>query len=160
MCTPNKAGFHEILSDNLDRQMRGLFQNSVAGQELLWEPILSAVHVFTHPSDLAPLCKYQRRASCLLCFSKASATSLTFIYIRCQRITFLSYERLSRPACLNVVTHKFIIRAQGTRLKGQICDSNVNKRVVPPSSPATGIKKHRIGILHRCQIGQEQYLCC
>lgn len=84
-----------------------------------------------HPSDLAELCKYQQRASCLLCFSKASATSLTFIYICCQRITFLSYERLSRPACLNVVTHKFITRPLGTRLKGPICDPNVNKRVTP-----------------------------
>lgn len=82
-------------------------------------------------SDLALLCKYQQRASCLLCFSKARATLLTFIYICCQTITFLSYERLSRPACLNVVTHRFIIRPLRTELKGPICDPNVNKRVNP-----------------------------
>lgn len=84
---------------------------------------------------LAVLCKYQQRASCLLCCSKASATSLTFIYICCQRITFLSYERLSRPACLNVVTHRFIIRSLGTKLKGPICDSNINNGAAP--SPTT-----------------------
>lgn len=90
------------------------------------------MNYFPHPSDLALLCKYQGRASRLLCFCKASSTLLTFIYICCQRITFLSYERLSRPACLNVVTHKFIIRPPRTKLKGPICDPSVNKRVAPP----------------------------
>lgn len=83
-------------------------------------------------SPILPLlCKYQQRASCLLCCSKASATLLTFIYICCQGITFLSYERRSRPACLNVLTHKFIIRTLGTRLRGPTCDSNGDKGVAP-----------------------------
>lgn len=112
-----------------------LVSYSIGGQELQWGLILSAGHVFSRPSDLALLCKYQLWASCLLYFSKASATLLTFIYICCQRITFLSYERLSRPACLNVVTHKFIIRTLGMRLKGPICDPHVNKRVA--SQPST-----------------------
>lgn len=127
-----------------------LVLHSIAGQELQWELILSAVHVFPRPSDLALLCKYQLWASCLLYFSKASATLLTFIYICCQRITFLSYERLSRPACLNVVTHKFIIRTPGTRLKGPICDLNVNKRVAP--QPSTF--KEEIGIYFHPKINK------
>lgn len=127
------------------------------GQEYEWELILSASHIFPHPPDSAMLCKYQQWASCLLCFSKASATLLTFIYISCQRITFLSYERLSRPACLNVVTHKFIIRTLGARLKGQICDPTAYKRVAPHHQHS----KHRIGISCHYQIGsQQQYLCC
>lgn len=100
---------------------------SFVGQESLWDCSLPP----PPSSDLALLCKYQQRASCLLCFSKARATLLTFIFICCQTITFLSYERLSRPACLNVVTHRFIIRPLRTELKGPICDPNVNKRVNP-----------------------------
>lgn len=74
------------------------------------------------------LCKYQQAASYPLDFSKPSLALLTFIWICCQRITFVSYEKLSRPACSNVVTHGFIIRAPGMRIKGPICDPNVNKR--------------------------------
>lgn len=88
-------------------------------------------HQALHPPILPLLCKYQQLASSLLCCSKASAALLTFIYICCQRITFLSYERLPRPACLNVAALKFIIRSPGIRLKGPTCDSNVNKKGKP-----------------------------
>lgn len=86
-------------------------------------------HPLPHLSNMALLCKYQQWALCMLYFSKASATLLTFIYICFQRITFLSYEWLYRPACLNVVTCKFITGTRGTGLKGPICDPDVNKRV-------------------------------
>lgn len=88
------------------------------------------------------LSKYQQLASCLLCCSKASAALLTFIYICCLRITFLSYERLPRPACLNVGALKFIIRSPGGRLKGPTCDSNVNKKGKPRAASCknTGVQ--------------------
>lgn len=129
---------HDMLDKTLDWHLRRSFclflaSNSIAGQEFLWEAILSAGHAPRHPlphlSNAALLCKYQQWALCMLYFSKASATLLTFIYICFQRITFLSYERLYRPACLNVVTRKFITRTRGMRFKGPICDPNVNKRV-------------------------------
>lgn len=119
LCKPYEAALLILHVSGIKRHLR---TRITVRTDFVSRPCLS------HPLDLALLCKYQHQASCLLCFCKASATLLTFIYICCQRITFLSYERLSRPACLNVVTHKFIIRTLGTRLKGPICDPNVNKR--------------------------------
>jgi len=113
-----------------DRHLRGL---SLVSVELMNKNYRE--NIFSLPQT--KLCKYQLAASYLLYFSKASPALLTFIYICCQRITFESYEKLSGPACLNVVTHKFIIRALGTRLKGLICDPNANKRW----ATATNIKK-------------------
>lgn len=85
----------------------------------------------THPSSWLRCVNISSECHVGSVAGKPPQCCMTFIYICCQRITFLSYERLPGTACSNVSTHWIIIRTLGRSLKGTVCDLSINKEVAP-----------------------------